>query len=349
MTKFIDNSRLFSSTLEHANALEEVAAIAVDQCANVQAGERMLVVTDNLSDPQLAGLVAAAGRRRGAEVVSIDFPHADTIHDIPERVQQAIANSDVVIPLCKSRILYSNAIRGVSGHGRLLYMADVPTDFFLRPVVRETDYADLARLAEAFETILNADGELLVTAPAGTKATMQMRAERGLSISSCRSHKKGDHDYLPGGAWFGCPIEESVNGVFVIDSSMEPGVLGGVVDEPIAITFVDGVLVSVEGDSQADEFVAWLDECDEQIRGVAHNGGGFNPMASRTGNLMEDERILGSFNIAGGNNQSGWPGKNSSSFHWDAMMLNATYSLGGVLICENGTFVHPLLSENQGS
>lgn len=349
MTTFLDNSKLFSSSLEHANALNEVAAIAVEQCANVQAGERMLVVTDNVSDPQLAGLVAAAGRRRGAEVVTIDFPHADTIHDIPERVQQAIAASDVVIPLCKSRILYSNAIREVSDHGRLLYMADVPTDFFLRPVVRDTDYTELARFAEAFGTILNADGELSVSAPAGTKATMQMRADRGQSISSCRSHKKGDHDYLPGGAWFGCPIEESVNGIFVIDSSMEPGVLGGVVDEPIALTFVDGVLVSVEGGSQADEFTAWLDECDDQIRGVSHNGGGFNRMASRTGNLMEDERILGSFNIAGGNNQSGWPGTNSSSFHWDAMMLNASYSLAGVQICEAGNFVHPLLSEKSSS
>lgn len=327
-----------------SDELERVARIAVTQAAAVRPGEKLLVLTDTGGDPRLADLVAAEGRAAGAEVVLASFAQVASIHDLPERIVAALDASDVVIPLCRSRILYADAVKRVSDHGRLLYMADVPTEFFLRPIVLECDYDRLARLAAAFAQVLDVDGEMTVTTPAGTRATMRMRASRGLSISSCRAHDRGDHDYLPGGAWFACPIEETVEGTFVVDSSMEPGVAGGIVDQPVVLQVEAGRVVAVEGGPQAAEFTAWLDSCDDQIRGIAHNGGGFNAQASRIGNLMEDERILGSFNIAGGNNQSGWPGGNSSSFHWDAMMLNATYELDGVRLCEGGRFVHPDLA-----
>ncbi len=225
----------------------------------------------------------------------------------------------------------------------MLYMADFPTEFFLRPVVLDADYEALGRLADAFTGILAGDHELHVSAPGGTEATMRMVASRKLALSICRARKRGDHDYLPGGAWFGCPDERSVNGRFAIDCSIEPGVSGGVLDEPIVLTYRDGWLVSIDGGAQAREFQAWLDSKDEQLRGFSHNGAGFNRAASRIGNLMEDERIMGAFNIAGGNNTLGWPGTNQSKFHVDGMILRASYSIDGVPLCEDGQFVHPAL------
>jgi len=171
-------------------------------------------------------------------------------------------------------------------------MADVPTENFLRPVVLEADYQQLARYAEVFERIFSVDGELTVRTKAGTNATMTMRGHVPLSISSCRSHHKGDHDYLPGGAWFGCPIDESVTGTFVIDSSMEPGVAGGILTEPVVLTFRDGVLVDIDGGAQARELEAWLDSCDDQIRGAAHAGGGGcgNPLDRDPAAVVADVR-----------------------------------------------------------
>ena len=72
----------------------------------------------------------------------------------------------------------------------------------------------------------------------------------------------------------------------------------------VVLEFREGRITSIDGGAQAAEFRSWLDACDEKISNVAHNGGGFNAAASRIGNLMEDERILGTFNIAGGNNRS---------------------------------------------
>jgi leucyl aminopeptidase (aminopeptidase T) len=222
-------------------------------------------------------------------------------------------------------------------------MADFPTELFLRPVVLDADYDALGRLAGAFSSLLSGDHELHVESTRGTNATMTMIASRNLALSICRARSRGEHDYLPGGAWFGCPLEGSVNGSFVVDCSIEPGVSGGILNEPIALTYRDGRLVSIEGGVEAREFQAWLDSKDEQIRGFSHNGAGFNRAASRIGNLMEDERIMGAFNIAGGNNTLGWPGTNQSRFHFDGMILNATYSVDGVPLCEDGQFVHPEL------
>jgi len=338
-----DHVRSFAASAQRNAAVAKIARIAIHDCAGVRSGETVLIVTDNAGDPELADLLAHEARSVGAEVVVIGFGYVQTILEIPERVSAAIRASDVVIPVCQSRILYSAAIKAARERGRILYMADFPTEMLMRPVVQLADYGALAAYGEAFPEIFAAGGELRVTTPAGTDATMQMLPDRRLSISTCRVRGPGERDYLPGGAWFGCPDETSVNGTFVIDCSMEPGVVGGVVEEPVRMTFVRGAMVELAGGDQAEEFRSWLESCDEMIWNVSHNGGGFNAHASRIGNLMEDERILGSFNIAGGNNQSGWPGSNASSFHWDAMMLQATYSLDGVPICERGEWVHPRL------
>jgi leucyl aminopeptidase (aminopeptidase T) len=338
-----DHPRSFIAGRNRLAEVGRIADIAIRDCAGVQPGEKVLIVNDNAGDPEFAALLAASARAAGAESVLVSFDFAPTIDDLPDRVAEMIISSDVVIPVCQSRILYSRAIKTAEQRGRVLYMADFPTEMLMRPVVREADYGQLARYGQAFEEILVPGGELHITTANGTDATMQMVPGRRLSVSTCRAHERGDHDYLPGGAWFGCPAESSVTGTFVIDCSIEPGVPGGVLAEPVVIEFRSGQITSLTGGPQADQFRQWLESCDAKIWGVAHNGGGFNAAASRIGNLMEDERILGAFNIAGGNNQSGWPGTNDSHFHWDAMMLDATYSLDGEMICDQGKFVHPAL------
>lgn len=339
-----DHPRSVTAASDRLAEVSKIAEIAIRDCAGVQPGEKVLIVNDNAGDPEFAGLLAGFARAAGGEAVLVSFSYAPTIDELPERVAEMIVNSDVVIPVCQSRILYSRAIKTAEERGRVLYMADFPTEMLMRPVVSQADYGQLARYGAAFEKIFAPGGELRVTTPAGTDAVMQMVPGRRLSVSTCRAHNRGDHDYLPGGAWFGCPVEESVSGTFVIDCSMEPGVAGGIVTDPVVVEFREGRITSLGGGAQASEFRSWLDAADAKIWQVAHNGGGFNAAASRIGNLMEDERILGTFNIAGGNNQSGWPGTNDSHFHWDAMMFEASYSLGGVPICERGRFVHPLLT-----
>jgi leucyl aminopeptidase (aminopeptidase T) len=337
-----DHPRSVTASWRRTADLARIAEIAVRDCAGIRPGEKVLIVNDNAGDAEFAALLAGFARDAGAEAVAVSFEFAPTIDDLPARVADMIIASDVVIPVCQSRILYSTAIKTAEKLGRVLYMADFPTEMLLRPVVREADYGQLARYGQAFREIYAPGGTLHVTTPAGTDATMQMIPGFKMSVSTCRVRGTGEHDYLPGGAWFGCPAEDSVTGTFVIDCSIEPGVAGGVVTEPVVMEFRAGRMVGLDGGEQAAQLRAWLESCDEKIWNVAHNGGGFNAAASRIGNLMEDERILGSFNIAGGNNM-GYPGSNDSHFHWDAMMLQATYTLDGAAVCDQGQFVHPRL------
>jgi aminopeptidase len=337
-----DHPRSVPASYARLKDVARIAEIAIRDCAGVRPGEKVLIVNDNAGDAEFAALLTGYARDAGAEAISVSFEFAPTIDDLPARVAEMIMASDVVIPVCQSRILYSTAIKAAEQQGRVLYMADFPTESLLRPVVREADYGELARYGAAFEEIFAPGGELHVTTPAGTDARMRMAPGRRMSVSTCRVRDSGQHDYLPGGAWFGCPDEDSVTGTFVIDCSIEPGVPGGIVTEPVVMGFRAGRMVSLDGGAQAGQLRAWLESCDEKIWNVAHNGGGFNAAAARTGNLMEDERILGSFNIAGGNNM-GYPGTNDSHFHWDAMMLQATYTPDAATICDQGRFVHPVL------
>ena len=254
----------FAASQARSAEVSRIARIAIQECAGVRPGESVLIVNDNAGDPALADYLAAEARQAGAEVMVVVFTYVSTILDLPPRVAEAIVSSDVVIPICQSRILYSAALRTARERGRVLYMADFPTEMLLRPVVREADYGQLAAYGSVFAELLTPGGQLRVTTPAGTDAVMQMVPGRRVSLSTCRVREAGQRDYLPGGAWFACPEETSVNGTFVIDCSMEPGVEGGVVNEPVVIEFREGTITHLGGGPQSGEFRRWLEGCDEK-------------------------------------------------------------------------------------
>ena len=99
----------FAASQARSAEVSRIARIAIQECAGVRPGESVLIVNDNAGDPALADYLAAEARQAGAEVMVVVFTYVSTILDLPPRVAEAIVSSDVVIPICQSRILYSAA------------------------------------------------------------------------------------------------------------------------------------------------------------------------------------------------------------------------------------------------
>ena len=143
---------------------------------------------------------------------------------------------------------------------------------------------------------------------------------------------EGDFGNLPAGEVGCAPIEDSANGILIIDGSMGP--LGKVTQ--LKLEFKGGKVVAIEGD-HADELTKYLKTDSE--RTIAELGIGANKYAKLTGTVLEDEKILGTIHIAIGDNTSYPGGKNKAAIHFDGIVLEPTLLADGLCLIKDGKWL----------
>jgi len=143
--------------------------------------------------------------------------------------------------------------------------------------------------------------------------------------------KKGTFGNLPTGEIFVAPVEGAANGVFVVDSSFA-GI--GKLKSPINIFVENGYAVNITGDKSEllDEL---LDQVGKEARNIAELGIGTNEKAQITGNILEDEKVMGTCHIALGNN-SGFGGKVDVQLHMDGIIKKPTIFVDNAKIIDDG-------------
>ena len=67
---------------------------------------------------------------------------------------------------------------------------------------------------------------------------------------------------LPAGEAFVAPVEESVEGIVVVDGSMSPL---GLLAEPIKLTIQRGKVIKIEGGREAEELSRFLEELSDPM------------------------------------------------------------------------------------
>ncbi|MCJ7813877.1 MAG: aminopeptidase, partial [Candidatus Atribacteria bacterium] len=107
----------------------------------------------------------------------------------------------------------------------------------------------------------------------------------------------------------------------------------GKLTSPIVLKIENGILVEVVG-KHAEEWLKILGDT-EAARNVAEFGIGTNPNARLTGNILEDEKILGTIHVAFGSNNT-FGGKVSAGVHLDAVVLSPTVFIDEKLIMDKG-------------
>ncbi len=113
----------------------------------------------------------------------------------------------------------------------------------------------------------------------------------------------------------------------------------GVVDEPVLLEVVDGLLTGASGGpaGAADGFLAALDH--RAARPLTRELGiGTNDGARVTGNILEDEKILGTAHIAFGAS-AGIGGTVTVPVHMDVVILEPTVVIEETVVVEDGRFV----------
>jgi aminopeptidase len=94
-------------------------------------------------------------------------------------------------------------------------------------------------------------------------------------------------------------------------------------DEPLRLTVENGVVVQMQGNDPHRERLEAKFAENASCRNIAKLGIGTNDKASRTDNVLEAEKILGTIHIALGDN-SGFGGTVSAPFHEDYVFYQPT-------------------------
>lgn len=118
----------------------------------------------------------------------------------------------------------------------------------------------------------------------------------------------------PDGEIATAPVETQVDGLIRFPGTFS---FGGVLISDLELEFVDGLVVR-ESASRGVEFVTRLLDADPGARRVGELGVGTNAaLTTMAGDLLIDEKILGTVHIALGRAYPECNGVNNSSLHWD--------------------------------
>lgn len=147
---------------------------------------------------------------------------------------------------------------------------------------------------------------------------------------------------LPDGEIYTAPVKDSVNGYITFNT---PCPYQGYIYNNVKLTFKDGKII----DATCNEDSTRLNEIfdiDEGSRYVGEFAIGLNPLIKDPiGDILYDEKIIGSIHLTPGRCYENASNGNDSSIHWDMVMIETSKYGGGkmyfddVLVRENGLWV----------
>jgi leucyl aminopeptidase (aminopeptidase T) len=231
-----------------------------------------------------------------------------------------MAMVDVVIAPTKRSLSHTRARRAASEKGvRIATLPGVTEDVLARAM--SADPREVGRLAGLTAKRLTDADAARITCDRGSDLTLSIAGRRG-EVDDGRLDAKGAFGNLPCGEGYIAPLEDRGDGKLFVDGSIA-GL--GVLEEPVELTVEGGRLVAATGEI-GEQLLENLAAGGADT--VAELGVGTNGRARASGNLLEDEKILGSVHVAFGSS-AGIGGAVQAAVHIDCVVLKPELTLDG--------------------
>lgn len=199
--------------------------------------------------------------------------------------------------------------------------------------VMTVDYKQMSEDIEPLKQLMEKTDKVRIVSP-GTDLTFSIK---GLPAVPCTGEKN-----IPDGELYTAPIKDSVNGTIAYNT---PSPYQSNIYNNVSLTFENGKIVKATCDED-DEKLNEIFDTDEGARYVGEFSLGFNPKILKPmGDILYDEKILGSLHFTPGRCYADCDNGNKSSIHWDMVLIQREEFGGGeiyfddVLIRKDGKFV----------
>lgn len=313
------------------NDMKSAARNTVNKCLNIKSDNNILIIIDETTKTIGQELFEAA-KEIGAETMIIEMMSRKINGEEPPKlIAEAMKYADVVIAPTKKSLTHTNArINATKNGAKVATMPGITEDMMIRTLNADID--EIARMTEKLNNRINNSKNIRLLTSMGTSITMNFGGRSFIPDNGII--EVGECGNIPSGEVFAAPVEGTSNGVLVVDGSFA-GI--GMLKQPIKITVEDGYAVKIEGGSQAEELKAMLDSVGRDAYNIAELGIGTNHAAKITGQILEDEKVMGTVHIALGNN-AGFGGVVNVPIHLDGIITNPTLIVDDEIIMEDGEF-----------
>lgn len=221
-------------------------------------------------------------------------------------------------------------------------------DMFRRCVA--VDYDRLRATAARLLRALDGGRDVRITTPAGTDLTLSIRGRKA-SAEDGNFRNPGEWGDLPAGEVRVSPEVGSARGTVVFDGTIDLEVSSIVPDIPVIARLEDGYIAELTGGEEADALLQIitraermalelnLPEYAKNARHLGELGLGINYAAKLTGNLLEDEKVLGTVHLAIGYN---YDNDANAFIHQDCVLLKPSLWVDGRQVLGDGQLLDTL-------
>ena len=204
--------------------------------------------------------------------------------------------------------------------------------------VMNVNYEEMYEMLRPLKELMEKTDNVRIISP-GTDITFSIK---GMPIVPCCGKSN-----IPDGEIFTAPLKDSVNGVITYNT---PSPYQGNVYNNVSLTFENGKIIKATCDGD-NEMLNKVFDTDEGARYVGEFSLGLNPkILHPMGDILFDEKIIGSINFTPGQAYEDAFNGNNSGIHWDMVLVQRKEYGGGEiyfdhqLIRKDGLFVLPELS-----
>lgn len=312
--------------LQNRYKLLKSAKIAVRDCLGVRSGEKVVIVTDKLC--REIGYALWDIAKNITESILIEIAPGK-IHgqEPPALVAEILKKCDVfIIPTSHSLTHTRARIEANRAGARGATMPGITPEVMMRTL--SADYKKISIITHMVAKALSRAEKAYIKTEQGTNLELSLESRRGYADTGIIKKPK-EFSNLPAGEAYIAPIENRTNGIVFVDGSFAPiGLLNG----PVRLEIESGEIKRVIGNKK---LAAIFKKFGLKERVLCELGIGTNYQAKITGNVLEDEKVLGSVHIAFGNNL-GFGGRNKARIHLDGVIKKPRVWLDNRLIIEKG-------------
>ena len=308
--------------------LHQAVSTVVRRCLGVKAGEEVLVIADAETRAIGEALRDEAADLSADAVLAVMEERATDGTEPPRMLAAALGECDVFITPTTRSLSHTTARKRATDAGaRGATMPGVTADMLGR--VMAVDFDMMTARSREVASLLESATSARLTCPLGSDLTLDLTSRPGVADDGDLADR-GAFGNLPCGEGFIAPVTGDGT---IVASSLSPL---GISKEPATLTVRQGHIVAAEC-GLGPEYLDRLQAHGEPGTTIAELGVGTNDRATLTGNVLEDEKILGTAHVAFGAS-AGFGGTVSVPIHLDVVVLDATLDIGATRVLDVGRY-----------
>ncbi len=345
----INNSseqKINSKSTEHEENSEQLLAtsakMVVETCMDIRRGENVLIVCDPTTGA-IGQALHEAVTERSERVLLIVMPkgrhHGE---EPPTPVASLMRQQQVILAPTRYSLTHTRAIRQALRDGaRVATMPGMTEEMFTHGGM-SANFNEIKRKISNLGPYLRRRRIINVKSDNGTDITFEVNWREWKLDDNGICNRPRMLTNLPAGKAFIMPREGTMNGKVIIDGSWDATLL----DEEIELEIENGIVIDVKGGTTAANIRQEFGEVARKLRSkdrenvwtVAEFGFGVNEQARLGGNVLEDEKRLGTCYFAIGDNTA-LGGNSSVGIHIPGVLKSPSVWLDDTQILDGGKFI----------